>query len=164
MRYSRVFSLRRNFMPSALMKGIHPNCHNYRVLPTLAADSGGAVGIKSCLYVTHTQLIRRQCFKQTTLMRRSTPNWHNYRVLPTLAAGSGGVVGIKSRLYATHTQRDCFKQTILVRKSALLLPYLQGAPRPNLLLLIYHYIQQGNTWSKCLYLWLWGSWYFPREG
>ena len=101
-RYSRVFTLRCDFMPSALMKGSNPNCHNDRVLLTLAAGSGGAHGIKSRLYVTHA--ILRQCF---TPMRRSTPNCHNYRALPTLVAGSGGAFSIKFRLYVTHTQREC---------------------------------------------------------
>ena len=100
MQYSGVFTLRCDFMPSVLMKGSTPNYHNYRVLHTLAAGSGGALGIKSRLYVTHA--ILRQCF---TLMRRSTLNYHNCRVLITLTAGSGGAFGIKSPLCDTYTKR-----------------------------------------------------------
>ena len=55
---------------------------------------GGVVGIKSRLYVTHTQ---RECFKQTILVRGSTPNCHNDRLLPTLTAGSAGS-GVAQRL------------------------------------------------------------------
>ena len=44
-------------MPTAQIKGEFPNCRNHRVLP-IPADGlyWGAVGIKSCLYVTHITL------------------------------------------------------------------------------------------------------------
>ena len=57
-------------MPTAQMKGESPNCRNHRVLP-IPADGlyWGAVGIKSCLYVTHITLHKGKIFMPTAQMR-----------------------------------------------------------------------------------------------
>ena len=56
-------------MPTAQMKGESPNCRNHRVLP-IPADRlyWGAVGIKSCLYVTHNAT-QRENFMPTAQMK-----------------------------------------------------------------------------------------------